>query len=52
MRWLRDRQIKYTKTAKQWNWEAMMADIRSDIRSDSRFYLDTDEDGNRKPTGW
>ena len=48
MSWLEECEITYTQTAKPWNWKAMMADIRSD----NRFYLDTDEDGERKPAGW
>eukprot|EP00752_Nemacystus_decipiens_P016325 g14600.t1 len=48
MQWLEECEITYTQTAKPWNWKAMMADIRSD----NRFYLDTYEDGERKPAGW
>lgn len=48
MSWLEECEITYTQTAKPWNWKAMMADIRGD----NRFYLDTYEDGERKPAGW
>ncbi|CAN0025848.1 unnamed protein product, partial [Ectocarpus sp. 12 AP-2014] len=48
MQWLEECEITYTQTAKPWNWKAMMADIRGD----NRFYLDTYEDGERKPAGW
>lgn len=48
MSWLEECEITYTQTAKPWNWKAMM----QDIRSDNRFYLDTDEDGEKKPAGW
>lgn len=48
MSWLEECEITYTQTAKPWNWKAMMADIRGD----NRFYLDTYDDGERKPAGW
>ncbi len=48
MQWLEECEITYTQTAKPWNWKAMMADIRSD----NRFYLDTYDDGEKKPAGW
>lgn len=48
MSWLEECEITYTQTAKPWNWKLMMADIRGD----NRFYLDTYDDGERKPAGW
>ena len=48
MTWLEECEITYTQTAKPWAWKPMMADIRGD----NRFYLDTYEDGERKPAGW
>ncbi|CAM9902691.1 unnamed protein product [Ascophyllum nodosum] len=48
MSWLEECEITYTQTAKPWNWKLMMADIRGD----NRFYLDTYDDGEKKPAGW
>ncbi|CAM9636027.1 unnamed protein product [Scytosiphon promiscuus] len=48
MQWLEECEITYTQTAKPWAWKHMM----TAIRGDNRFYLDTYEDGERKPAGW
>ncbi|CAM9727855.1 unnamed protein product, partial [Phaeothamnion confervicola] len=48
MGWLEDSAITYTQSSKPWNWKMML----DDVRKDERFYLDTDDAGDRKPAGW
>ena len=46
--WLDDIDICFTAGTANLNWKVIM----STIKSDDRFYLDTDEDGIPKPAGW
>ncbi|KDO29493.1 hypothetical protein SPRG_06033 [Saprolegnia parasitica CBS 223.65] len=46
--WLDDIDICFTEGTANLNWKQIMATIKSD----DRFYLDTDEDGVPKPAGW
>ncbi|TDH70074.1 hypothetical protein CCR75_006373 [Bremia lactucae] len=46
--WLDDIDICFTTGTANLNWKSIM----STIKSDNRFYLDTDEDGVPKPAGW
>lgn len=46
--WLDDIDICFTTGTANLNWKSIM----STIKSDHRFYLDTDDDGVPKPAGW
>ncbi|KAF0682668.1 Aste57867_25227 [Aphanomyces stellatus] len=46
--WLDDIDICFTEGTANLNWKQIMVTIKSD----DRFYLDTDEDGVPKPAGW
>ncbi|CAI5734791.1 unnamed protein product [Peronospora destructor] len=46
--WLDDIDICFTTGTANLNWKSIM----STIKSDNRFYLDTDDDGVPKPAGW
>lgn len=46
--WLDDIDLCFTTGTANLNWKAIM----TTIKTDERFYLDTDEDGVNKPAGW
>ncbi|KAI9912477.1 hypothetical protein PsorP6_006497 [Peronosclerospora sorghi] len=46
--WLDDIDICFTTGTANLNWKSIMATIKSD----ARFYLETDDDGVPKPAGW